>query len=333
MADVVTAWRRSAPAHIDRDLSALWRETGRDGAVTRAVMANLVIVSSLSPEQTIESEIADRPVIDEVSLKHPSRVIQLLHVPSEHHVGGPDESLVRVLTWGPANARYGVEQIAVRARCTSASLPSIVRGLSLGSLPTIVWWTDDLSRSTPLHDIMTMGRQLVFDSRRWQSAHAGARVALTVARRAPHLDLRDVNWRRLVPVRQALVALSKAGHTSPRTWRLEHRAGESVLAWLAAGWLVARDAAVFGDVTIRPFGRDSSDILTMTGEDDAVVVRMDDSCVEAAHRGSGVPLVLAVRREEASDAVASELKDLRRDVCLHDVLGVLAHFTAPGFAG
>jgi glucose-6-phosphate dehydrogenase assembly protein OpcA len=334
MADPVTRQRRTSPALVDRELSALWSEVAREGAVTRAVMANLVVVSMIQPGQTLDDEPGVRTVVDEVCLKHPSRVIRLLHVPSEHHACGPDECTVHVLTWGPPASRFGVEQIAVRAQCASASLPSIVRGLSLGSLPTIVWWTGDLSRSTPLHEMMAIGRQLLFDSRQWHSAHVGARVAMSVVKRAPHLDLCDVNWRRLVPMRQAIVAAVSNVESAPRgTWRLGYRAGESVLAWLIAGWLTARGLAAIDDVSVQPLERDDADILTVSSGQSPIAARMNDAIVEAAYRTSGAPLVVAARRETPSDAVAAELKDLHRDQCLHDVLQALAHFTAPGLSG
>jgi glucose-6-phosphate dehydrogenase assembly protein OpcA len=228
-----------------------------------------------------------------------------------------------------------VEQIVVRAPCASASLPSIVRGLVLGSLPTIVWWADDLSRSSPLHEVMAMGRQLLFDSRQWRSARDGARVAMSVLNRTPHLDLCDVNWRRLLRLRQVLVAaVSNAASAPPKRWRLRHRQGESVLAYLAGAWLTARGLASFAELDIKP--RDDNggdDVLTVSSEGGGIAARMNDSSVEAAYRPTGAPLVLAARRETPSDAIAAELKDLGRDVCLHDSLQVLAHLTAPGFSG
>jgi glucose-6-phosphate dehydrogenase assembly protein OpcA len=334
MADTLTRQRPASPAGVERALSALWSEVGREGALTRALMANLVVVSTIRPDQPID-EAADRALVDEVSMKHPSRVIRLLHVPNEHLACGPDKCVAHVLTWGPAGARYGVEQIVVRAPCASASLPSIVRGLVLGSLPTIVWWADDLSRSSPLHEVMAMGRQLLFDSRQWRSARDGARVAMSVLNRTPHLDLCDVNWRRLLRLRQVLVAaVSNAASAPPKRWRLRHRQGESVLAYLAGAWLTARGLASFAELDIKP--RDDNggdDVLTVSSEGGGIAARMNDSSVEAAYRPTGAPLVLAARRETPSDAIAAELKDLGRDVCLHDSLQVLAHLTAPGFSG
>src|SRR2546423_374179 len=72
---------------------------------------------------------------------------------------------VGVLAFGPPDARYGVERIVIRSACSDAALPSIVRRLMLGDVPTSVWWTDDLSGTRPLGPLVTMGRQLLYDSR------------------------------------------------------------------------------------------------------------------------------------------------------------------------
>ena len=155
------AIRPSEPGQIDADLAALWRDLGREAPVARAALSNLVVFCHRPNGASVDlAEPLDVP-IEEVAGRHPSRIIVLHHDHQQTTPGAPFAASVGVLTFGPAQSRYGVEQIAVRPLCGEASLPSIVRRLALGGLPTSVWWTDDFSDDRPLDALATMGRQLV----------------------------------------------------------------------------------------------------------------------------------------------------------------------------
>ena len=82
------------------------------------------------------------------------RVIVLDHERGHAHASGPFAAGVGVAMFGPDQARYGVEQIAVQSDCAEDSLPSIVRRLLRGDVPTSVWWTEDLSRVPPITAIV-----------------------------------------------------------------------------------------------------------------------------------------------------------------------------------
>ena len=162
-------WRPSAPDRIDADLTALWREIARDGPVSRAVMSNLVVYCRCPADRDID--LASPPAgipVEGVASHHPARVILLHHDPDAPDAQRPLAAHVGVLIFGPPGARYGVEQIVIRSACSEAALPSIVRRLMLGDVPTTVWWTEDFSGTRPLTSLVTMGRQLVYDSRRWR---------------------------------------------------------------------------------------------------------------------------------------------------------------------
>src|SRR2546425_98527 len=128
MAAVVTArlWRASTPETIDGDLAAVWREVGKDGPVARAMMSNLVVVRA--PRTAAPDRRAGVP-IDAVAAQHPSRVLIIDHETCASGVSRPTDARVGVVTFGPPDARYGVEQIAVRSACLDESLPSLVRRL------------------------------------------------------------------------------------------------------------------------------------------------------------------------------------------------------------
>jgi len=233
MAAAVTerTWRASTPAGIERDLSALWRDVGAKGPIARAMMSNLVIVRAARIERRAGVS------IDAVVAQHPSRVLIIDHdaATAGNVITG---ARVGVVTFGSTIARYGVEQIAVRAAFTDDSLPSLIRRLVRGDLPISVWWAEDLSRVPLLSSILAMGRQLVYDSRQWFDIRRAVQSVESWA----HLDLIDVNWRRLAAVRRAVAlaaADSDASAWSPDTVRISHRWADRAMAWLLAGWVAS----------------------------------------------------------------------------------------------
>ena len=138
-------------------------------------------------------------------------------------------------------------------RALEQSLPSIVRRLVLGDLPTSVWWTEDLSQTPPLAALATMGRQFVYDSRQWRDVRAGISTVAGLLEHPHAPDLADLNWRRLAPLRQGVsrgLAAAGRGPAGPDGRavldapalhiRLQHAAGEEALACLMSGWLRSR---------------------------------------------------------------------------------------------
>jgi glucose-6-phosphate dehydrogenase assembly protein OpcA len=140
------------------------------------------------------------------------------------------------------------------------------------------------------------------------------------------VDLADVNWRRLNPVRSALVVVAE-GVSAP-TWRpddirITHAAGESALAWLLIGWLAARlewPASAHPQVDEA---RDGNLLSIAIGQGaDAIHVALDDRRVVMTE-GGRTRSVMSVRQEGEADAVAAELHALSHDACLHDALSAL----------
>jgi hypothetical protein len=155
--------RASTLESIETDLSTLWRELARDAPTTaRAVMSNLVVFREGSPaaDDADETPALDSVEVIEVASRHPARIIVLAHSRCGPESPAAIVAAVGILTFGAGEARHAVEQIAIRSRCAEASLPSIVRRLTFGDVPTSVWWTGDLSQSALLIALVTMGRQL-----------------------------------------------------------------------------------------------------------------------------------------------------------------------------
>ena len=329
-------WRDSSPETIEDDLAALWIDLARQAPVVRALMANLVIFRERPAGERIDlsAPIDDVPV-DEVSRLHPSRVIVLHHARGAPEALSPIAAAIGALTFGPPHARYGVEQIAVRSTCAEASLPSIVRRLTLGDLPTSLWWAEDLSQAVPVAALVAMARQLVYDSRRWHDVREGvlALAPLLAGKHGP--DLVDLNWRRLTPMRQAIlhaVASERpAADTGLAGGRIRHRPGDEALAWLLAGWLSSRlestsDIRAPVLVDEAPGG---NDILTVSFAEASITATMNEhrvivNCQDAA------PFVVTAPRETEADAVASELRNLTHDVCLRDTILALSRRLSGG---
>src|SRR6185295_5295199 len=236
------ASRASEAGSIDADLAAVWREIARDGPVSRAIMSNLVVFCRRIAGKDVDLALPPEGVpIEDVARSHPARVILLYHdpdVPGDAASGAPIAAHVGVLTFGPPDARYGVERIVILSACGEAALPSLVRRLMLGELPTSVWWTEDLSDTRPLAPLVTMGRQLLYDSRRWRDVRRGVLALAPLLEDPLGPDLADLNWRRLLPVRQALAHAVGSSGTSTRqsltSVHVRHRRGEDALAWLLA---------------------------------------------------------------------------------------------------
>jgi glucose-6-phosphate dehydrogenase assembly protein OpcA len=326
-AGVERIWRESTPEAIEADLAALWRELADVGTpIARAVMSNLIVFRDpMTAPGSLDAVTADLP-LDEVGARHPSRLIVIEYKRGEETPSGPFAAGVAIVTFGPPHARYGIEQIVVRSACAEASLPSIVRRFIRGDLPTTVWWTEDLSQVPPLDAFIELGRQLIYDSRAWHDVRRGFAVLgpLVAGRR---IDLADLNWRRLTPVRQALEHASGPGGPAPTpdaTARIAHRRGEAALAWLAAGWLMAdRRQAVgappvveesdLGDATLSVTVRSGSGETTATLSDRSVAIV----------KGSAPPLLVGIPIESDADSIASELRTLAHDACLHDTIAAL----------
>jgi len=334
MANAVGArvWRPSAPDRIEADLTSLWRDLAREGPISRAVMSNLVVYCRCPANRDVDLASPPEAVpIDSVASQHPARVILLHHDPGAADGQPLLGTHVGILIVGGPDARYGVEQIAIRSACSEAALPSIVRRLMLGDVPTAVWWTEDISGARPLVPLVTMGRLLVYDSRCWRDVAAAVRAltpllngstpASALRASAGRPELADVNWRRLTPVRHALAHAIASREAAPEArWtsiRIRHRPGEAALAWLLAGWLEGATIAVDEDAHL-------GDDTLIASFDDDLQLRLGAHRVSVDDAHGPAPFSMAVQHEDEAQAIAAELRVLAHDAVFHDALGALA---------
>jgi glucose-6-phosphate dehydrogenase assembly protein OpcA len=321
-------WRTSAPESIEADLAALWRElAGADARIARAVMSNLIVFRDrMAPSDAEPSAIVEGLPLDEVASRHPSRMIVLEHCHDEKP-DAPFAAGVGILTFGPPQARYAIEQIAVRSACPDASLLSILRRFVRGDLPTTVWWTEDLSQAPPREPFLAVGRQLLYDSRHWRDVRRGV-AALAPVVDARGIDVADLNWRRLASLRTALV--HARGPLTSAAWhgvevRIEHAPNEAALAWLCAGWLRSdRRAATRATVEQRSSrsasrGEREPLLTVLVGNLTATLTSQSVDVVGM----SAPPLSVTVRVETEAEAIAAELRSLSRDDALDAALRTL----------
>jgi glucose-6-phosphate dehydrogenase assembly protein OpcA len=325
--------RASTPESIETDLSTLWRELARDAPTTaRAVMSNLVVFRETSAaEDADEAPALDGVEVVEVASRHPARVIVLAHARCGPESPAAIVAAVGILTFGSGEARPAVEQIAIRSRCAEGSLPSIVRRLTFGDVPTSVWWTEDLSQSPPLTALVTMGRQLVYDSRQWVNVHTGvSRVAGLLDH--PHApDLADLGWRRLTPMRQALRhglrGAAELVNAPTLRVRVLHRPGEEALAWLLIGWLSSRlgrpsERELAVTVSEQPAGVESMSVSIDGGEATAkITATMSRHHVAVISTSDAPSFFVTVPQESDAGGVAAELQTLGRDIGLIESIG------------
>lgn len=334
------ASRKSSPQTVEADLSALWRDVGERGPIARAMMSNLVVFRRTSGEHRAHGEGHEDTPVDSVAARHPSRVVVIEHSATSAEAAASMSANVGIVAFGPPSGRYGVERIDVRAACPTAWLPSLLRRVIRGDLPTSVWWAEDVSRHAPEAPIVAMGRQLVYDSRQWNDVKSAVlalepyisdpETIADVSRRiteSQHVDLADVNWRRLSPVRNALVVVAEGGAAA--TWRhgdvrITYAPGESALAWLLIGWLASRlDWPISAPPHIEEV-RSGDNLLSMAvgRGDDEIRVVLDDRRVVMTRSGE-TRSVMSVRQEGEAEAVAAELHTLSHDACLNDALSAL----------
>ena len=325
------AWRESTPEAVEQDLAGLWREvaarTATGPAVARAVMANLVVFRF---RERRAREVETAPDVDAaleaVMALHPSRAIVIEHDRGDHAAQAPLSAGVGISVFGPPSARFGVERIVVRSACAEISLPSIVRRFIHGDRPTSVWWTEDLSQTAPADVLVGLARQLLYDSRDWMDVGAGFRAVAPVAA-GGRVDLVDLNWRRLDPMRRALVHAVGGTRAGGGTLHLsiEHRPGDTALAWLLAGWLAARLKLARSDWPSVQESRFANEFLTLAIDDGptTLTAALNANRVQVSQPGVSA-MTVPVPREHAAEAMAAELRTLSRDRPLAEALGALA---------
>src|SRR5262249_10608783 len=265
--------------------------------------------------------------VGEVGGGQPSGMIVLEHCDNARP-GAPFAAGVGIVTFGPPQARYGIEQIVFRSACPDASLLSILRRFVRGDLPTTVWCADDLSQQPPVQPLLEVGRQLLYDSRQWRNTRGGITSVAAVLDRQ-HVDVADLNWRRLDPLRRVLV--DARGPLTSAAWHhveatITHAPGAEAIAWLCAAWIRSETG---GETRTRIEPAHARSAEAAGGRDVVLGVSIADLTATLTSKtvdvvsASGPRVTVGVRVETEAEAIAAELRSLSRHAALVDALRAL----------
>ena len=239
-------------AEIENDLRAMWRSTAgspratpgsppRTGSVYRAAMSNLIV--PVDPERHARFA----KVLVEVTRRHPSR---LLLVEIGAH-GSPDlyAEVAALCHLRPAGGYVCSEQIILRGDAEAGPLvPSAVRALLLGNLPTVLL---DLHGGAPrpwIQDLVHRADLVLADTSESPTLEDAASVWRAIEADRDN-RVRDLAWSRLTPWREILAEGFDSANLAPacrdlREVTIEHGAavtgGVPSCLLLLVGWLGSR---------------------------------------------------------------------------------------------
>lgn len=225
---------------VERELEAMLRPSSETaaGVATRARMSNLVVFSTAeAAEGGLNESLA------EVSGRHPSRV--LLLVADGEHDQAPRAWVSALCRMGDGGRRICSEQVSIRAGGEGVRrLPSVVRPLLVGDLPTALWWavpTPPPSHGELFLELAGMAGRVLWDSTGWSDEAGGLRsVGKWADGVDPRVGLADLAWTRLSPWRTAIARALGPGATAVSHVRIEHGPHALPKALLLAGWLADR---------------------------------------------------------------------------------------------
>ncbi len=237
-------------ADIEPGLGRLWTQLNQDinsedfAVIMRACMSNLIIYCDTPIEvQNIDHEIA--AIVDD----HPARVIMLTDN------GSPGSGTIEAgIQLYYTELDHGWQVCAERIDITAPAnmkdrLPSVVRSLLIGDLPTTFWWasqrTPSMSGEVFLR-LAELANQVIYDNvgwvnpaqgvatmTRWVEAQQNTQIVHNLAWR------RFTNWRKLISqVLDPQAAPSALDNL--HTIEVSHGPHALPTVWLLMGWLSDR---------------------------------------------------------------------------------------------
>jgi glucose-6-phosphate dehydrogenase assembly protein OpcA len=228
-----------APGDIELALERQ-RSLGGDGAVVRASVANLVVVTPSRPAG--QRALA---AVEELGARAPSRCVVLIAEPPEGRQGV--RSWARVVNRRPDQGPEVVwEEVVVQTNVHPSHLTAVVLPLLLPELPVFTWW-----EGTPPFDqqvfaeLTSVTDRLIVDSAAFVDPVADLRrLQATVGVLEPAVT--DCAWGRLTPWRELLAAPFGGPQLRPaldrvrwlRVDSVEPTAGLELVGWFASrlGW-------------------------------------------------------------------------------------------------
>jgi glucose-6-phosphate dehydrogenase assembly protein OpcA len=234
------AFEEVAPGDIEQALERQRGQGGNGGAVVRASVANLVVVTPSRPAG--QRALA---ALEELRARAPSRCVVLIAEPPEGRQGV--RSWARVVNRRPeAGPELVWEEVVVQTNVHPRHLTAVVLPLLLPELPVFTWWEGTPPFADEVFDELTsVTDRLIVDSASFTDPPADLhRLAGTVGAVEPATT--DCAWGRLTPWRELLAAPFSAPHLRAaidrarwlRVDSVEPTAGLQLVGWFASrlGW-------------------------------------------------------------------------------------------------
>jgi glucose-6-phosphate dehydrogenase assembly protein OpcA len=276
------AFEEVAPGDIEQALERQRSLGASGGAVIRASVANLVVVT---PTRAAGQRAL--AAVEELGARAPSRCVVLIAEPPEGRQGV--RSWARVVNRRPAQGPEVVwEEVVVQTNVHPRHLTAVVLPLLLPELPVFAWWQE----TPPFHqqvfdELTSVADRLIVDSAVFADPMADLRrLAGVVGVLEPAVT--DCAWGRLTPWRELLAAPFGGPQLRPaldrvrwlRVDAVEPTAGQLLVGWFASrlGWELAelrQTGDELGAHYRTPAGRCQAKVVAAIGSSNLTRVHLE----------------------------------------------------------
>jgi len=285
-------------------LTARWREivaTSTGTPAARALTLNLV---TYVDRPAASAEVSK--ILGEIAGTHSVRAVSIIEDSTVDEEA--PQAFIRPDEGGDASNFS--EEVFVRAHPrAAASAASAVLALLAADLPVYLWWRGDSPFGRPLFRLLApLAKKMVVDSMRFGDTNAALDTLRRLTeRRAGHVAVADLNWKRIKPWRQHIAACFDDPQVLALVpgfdkCRIEYAADlseedaqhKTARATLIAGWLGSCITRLRGRVRLAP--------VTVAGARPGRIVAV---LFQAAHSQS----TLSLKREDRPRSIVAEARD------------------------
>ncbi|MBX9692435.1 MAG: glucose-6-phosphate dehydrogenase assembly protein OpcA [Cyanobacteria bacterium] len=292
-------------ARIEKELVELWKqaedsEGGEMNSVTRACSFNFILFT----EDGADASVSD--LLDDIMLSHPCRAILASAKAAEEESLDAWVSARCHVAGGNKRHQICCEQITVSFLGEGTEkIASVVLPLTMGDLPTCLWWKPGIISMSCLEPFLPDVDRLIVDSGDDQDSVAELISIKSVHDRLPKgAGLYDLNWKRILPWRLAIA----------------HAFEES------RGPLKSEDLDLISQVQIKVAGADVEDgkrlqlsqalllagwLATRLAWQPAAAAWSDDGGIEVSYKVGRRKIPLAISRVPLSSIASGSVCEVR----------------------
>ncbi|MDQ6824274.1 MAG: glucose-6-phosphate dehydrogenase assembly protein OpcA [Candidatus Eremiobacteraeota bacterium] len=255
-----------AVSQIEDALTKAWRDAARKQDLPHTHTCSLTLVAWVDDPSDGEGVLH---AVSELAAKHPIRAIVLSAAET-----APDDTVSARISIGCDDESAGAicsEEIVLSGNShTPELLGSAVRGLLVPDLPVYLWWrSGSPSGNVLFSELSKLADRVVVDSIRFGDGAAALDTLRRLVQRAkPYASVRDLNWQRTEPWRNAvaacfddlaIAAILPALNRCSITYASSDHSSASARSLLMYGWLASHHPPLRGHVKIAP-GKHWADI-------------------------------------------------------------------------